>query len=401
MQKKQLNTLKKKYHLRGDFMADFFMPTNNFIGENSIEKLLLEIENKGFKKCLIITDSFMVNTDTFQKTLTILTKANVEFKVYDKTIPNPTIKNVQEAYDLIRNDKADFIISIGGGSSHDNAKAVAIIATNGGCIRNYEGINKMKTKSLPLVAINTTAGTASEMTYFCVITDEERHVKMVIVDKKMLSWISINDPLTMLSKPKSLTAATGVDALTHAIEAYLSSSNSPITDACSLHAIKLIREYLPVAYNNGSDLKSRDIMANAQFLAGMAFSNASLGYVHAIAHQLGGLYNLPHGVCNAVLLPYVTKFNGMNLEGERIGDILEAFGKKVFNKKNKFAVTILFNELIKFNRTLGIPTKLRELGVTKKDFELIATNALKDGCSLTNPVQTDVKGIISILNQAY
>ena len=382
-------------------MADFFMPKNNYIGDQAIERIQTEIENNGYTKCLIITDSYMVTTETFKRTLRILTNAKVQFKIYDQTVPNPTIKNVKEAYDLIRNDKADFIISIGGGSSHDNAKAVAIIATNGGCIREYEGINKLKREALPLIAINTTAGTASEMTYFCVITDEDRHVKMVIVDTKMLSWISVNDPATMLSKPSSLTAATGVDALTHAIEAYLSLNSTPITDACSLHAIKIIRKYLPVATKNGSDYEARDMMANAQFLAGMAFSNASLGYVHAIAHQLGGLYNLPHGVCNAVLLPYVTKWNGTQLEGERIGEILEAFGKNVFNKKNQFASNTLFNELIKFNQELNIPTKLKDLGVKKEDFETIASNALKDGCAITNPIQTDIKGILQILNQAY
>jgi alcohol dehydrogenase len=382
-------------------MADFFMPINNFIGENAITKLQNEIENKGYKKCLIITDSFMVNTDTFTQTLQILNNARVQFKIYDKTTPNPTISNVQEAFNLIRKDSADFIISIGGGSSHDNAKAVAIIATNGGCIRQYEGLNKLHTKSLPLVAINTTAGTASEMTYFCVITDEERHVKMVIVDTKMLSWISINDPLSMLSMPSSLTAATGVDALTHAIEAYVSLNSSPITDACSLHAIKLIKEHLPVATFNGQNYESRDMMANAQFLAGMAFSNASLGYVHAIAHQLGGIYNLPHGICNAVLLPYVTKFNGQTMNGSRMGDILEAFGKNVFNKQNKYSSQVLFKELIAFNKKLNIPTRLRDLGVRKEDFEKIAEFALLDGCACTNPVQTNKDGIVSILKNAY
>lgn len=382
-------------------MGDFFMPQNNFLGKSSIEKISGEIASKGYEKCLIITDDFMVKSDTFQRILKALLLANSGFKVYSKTKPNPTVENVEDAFSLVENNPCDFIISIGGGSSHDLAKAVAILATNGGIISEYAGTNKLKKDVLPIIAINTTAGTGSEVTAFTIITDTKNKVKLAIIDKKMTPWISVNDPSTMLTMPKSLTAATGVDALTHAIEAYISTNSSAITNACALKAITLISNNIKIAYENGNDIKAREKMAEGQFLAGMAFSNASLGYVHGIAHQLGGIYNLPHGLCNAILLPYVIKFNGAQLEGTRFGDIANALGINVFNKNNKFSHKAVVDFLFKLNKSLNIPLNLKELNVKESDFNLIATNALKDPCSLTNPIQTNVEGIIQILKDAY
>jgi alcohol dehydrogenase len=380
---------------------DFFMPQNNFLGENSIEKISEKIITKGYKKSLIITDDYMIKTDVFQRVLKALLRADCGFKVYSGTKPNPSIDNVNDAFSLIDNNLCDFIISIGGGSSHDLAKAVAILATNGGNIADYTGANKLKTDTLPIIAINTTAGTGSEVTAFTIITDTKNKIKLAIIDKKMTPWISVNDPSTMLSMPKGLTAATGVDALTHAIEAYVSTDSSPITDACAIKAITLISNNIKKAYDNGNDIKAREKMAEGQFLAGMAFSNASLGYVHGIAHQLGGIYNLPHGICNAVLLPYIVKFNGLKLEGTKFGDIACALGFNVFNKNNRFSHKAVVDYIFKLNKSLNIPLKLRELNVKQSDFELIATNALKDPCSLTNPIQTNVEGIIQILKDAY
>lgn len=382
-------------------MGDFFMPQNNFLGEGGIEKIALEILAKGYKKCLIITDNFMVKTDTFQRVLRSLTNANCQFKIYSGTKPNPTIENVDSAFSLVKDEPCEFVISIGGGSAHDLAKGVAIQVTNGGNIANYAGTNKLKRDALPIIAINTTAGTGSEVTAFTIITDTKNKIKLAIVDKRMTPWISVNDPTTMLSMPKGLTAATGIDALTHAIEAYVSTNSSTVTDACAIQSMNLISKHIKIAYENGKDINARDKMAEAEFLAGVAFSNASLGYVHAIAHQLGGIYNLPHGICNAVLLPYVVKFNGLRLEGKKFGDIANALGINVFNKNNKFSHKMVVDFLLKLNKSLNIPLALRELGVQESDFELIATNALKDACSFTNPVQTDVKGIIQILKDAY
>ena len=206
-------------------------------------------------------------------------------------------------------DGCDGLISIGGGSSHDCCKGIGILLSNGGAIYQYEGVDKVNHMLPHYIAINTTAGTASELTRFCVITDKERHVKMSIVDWFLTPNVAVNDPVLMVGMPPSLTAATGMDALTHAIEAYVSTNTTPMTDACAEKAIRLVSKYLRKAVANGKDMEAREGMAYAQYLAGMAFNNAGLGYVHAMAHQLGGFYSLPHGECNAILLPHVEEFN--------------------------------------------------------------------------------------------
>lgn len=377
------------------------MPILNYFNDNAIETIEKDLIESKKNHALIVTDKFLRQSETYQRVMKVLERTRMTFHVFDEVIANPTMKSVNDALNLVKDHKPDVILSIGGGSAHDTAKAISIVLANGGCIKDYEGINKMEVVGVPMVAINTTAGTASEMTYFCIITDEKRKVKMAIVDPKMLPWISVNDPKTMMSLPKSLTAATGIDALTHAIEAYLSTNATPITDANALYAIKLIKEHLPIVYNDGSNGESRKMMAYAQFLAGMAFSNASLGYVHAIAHQLGGFYNLPHGVCNALLLPYVLEFNGQQLKGTRIGDIYEAFGGKPFNKQNQIATKNLVKAIKEMNYRLGIPKSLKDLGVKTEDFKNLAKNALLDSCALTNPVKTDINGIMKILEKAY
>ena len=283
----------------------FFMPTVNLMGPNSLIDAGKDIKSLGFKKALIVTDKVLNSIGLVKKLEEVLTSNGVTSVVYDHTHPNPTVTNVNEGLEILNNENCDFIISFGGGSPHDCAKGIALVATNGGEIKDYEGVDVSKKPQLPLVAINTTAGTASEMTRFCIITDEVRHIKMAIVDKHVTPLLSVNDPLLMLNMPKSLTAATGMDALTHAIEAYVSTIATPITDACAQKAIELISKFLKPAVENGQDENARDMMAYAEFLAGMAFNNASLGYVHAMAHQLGGFYDLPHGVCNAILLPHV------------------------------------------------------------------------------------------------
>jgi alcohol dehydrogenase len=230
-----------------------------------------------------------------------LAAQGISAEVFDGVQPNPTVGNVNSGLEKLKTAQADFIISLGGGSSHDCAKGIALVASNGGKIEDYEGLDKSKVPQMRLIAVNTTAGTASEMTRFTIITDETRHVKMAIVDSHVTPFLSINDSGLMEAMPAGLTAATGMDALTHAVEAYVSTIATPLTDACAVKAIELIGRYLPTAVKEPKNQEAREQMAYAQFLAGMAFNNASLGYVHAMAHQLGGFYNLPHGVCNALL----------------------------------------------------------------------------------------------------
>ena len=290
-------------------------------------------------------------------------------------------------------------MSLGGGSPHDCAKGIALVATNGGEIKDYEGVDVSGKPQLPLVAINTTAGTASEITRFCIITDEKRHVKMAIVDKNTTPIMSVNDSALMKGMPASLTAATGMDALTHAVEAYVSTIATPVTDCCALKAIKLIASYLRRAVDNGEDMEARDQMAYAQLLAGMAFNNASLGYVHAMAHQLGGFYDLPHGVCNAVLLPHVQQYNAQVSPG-RLADVARAMGKDVEGMEAPQAAEKALEAIRELSASVGIPAGLRELNVKEEDLDLLAENALKDACGLTNPKQATHEEIVAIYRNA-
>ena len=285
----------------------YFLPTRNLFGEDSVKETGSLMQSLGGKKALIVTDAFLAKNGMAENIQTILSDAGVESTVFGGVEPNPKDVNVEAGLQVFRENGCDSIISLGGGSSHDCAKAIALVASNGGNIRDYEGVDRSSNPLCPMIAVNTTAGTASEITRFCIITDTSRHVKMAIVDWRVTPQIAINDPNLMVGMPPALTAATGMDALTHAIEAYVSTNANPLTDAAALMSITMITQYLPKAVANGVYMKARDKMAYGQYLAGIAFNNASLGYVHAMAHQLGGMYNLPHGVCNAILLPRMWK----------------------------------------------------------------------------------------------
>ena len=311
--------------------STFYIPAINLMGSGCLQDAASAVESYGWKKALIVTDAPLVKLGVVGQVAELLSKHGVTSVVYDEVKPNPNVTNVEHGLKVLKENECDFVISLGGGSPHDCAKAIALVATNGGAITDYEGVDQSAKPQLPLVAINTTAGTASEMTRFCIITDDSRHVKMAIVDKHTTPVLSVNDSDLMLGMPPSLTAATGMDALTHAIEAYVSTAATPITDACALQAVTLISNNLRTAVKEGSNAEAREKMAYAEFLAGMAFNNASLGYVHAMAHQLGGFYDLPHGVCNAILLPHVQTFNAQ-VAAERLGDVAKAMGCDVAGK---------------------------------------------------------------------
>ncbi len=380
-------------------MLNLLLPSINYLGKNAIESIEKNIMDSGFKKALIITDSFMVNTDTYKRVIAILSKTYVQYKTFDQTIPNPSFLCVEKAYRLIEQDVCDFVISIGGGSAHDLAKAVGVKATSGGDLRQYAGVEQIPNQMLPLISINTTSGTGSEVTKFTIITDTKRHVKVAIIDSKVIPWISVNDTDSLISMPKSLTGATGMDALTHAIEAYLSTDHSDLTDAYAIKAMSLISKSLINAYSNGTDEEAREDMAKAQFMAGVAFSNASLGYVHAIAHQLGGLYNLPHGICNAVLLPFILNALGEKLEGNQFGEIGKALGLSVYQTKNRYTYRRITQHIESMNKQLNIPLSLDVLGVKSEDIEQIAEMALEDACRLTSPIQFSKEEIMNILHK--
>ncbi len=377
-------------------VSQFFMPARNLIGPGALDEGVAQIARLGFKKALIVTDKPLVSLGVAQQVTDKLAAAGVAASVFDGVQPNPTVGNVNAGLAALRESGADFVISLGGGSPHDAAKGIALVAANGGKIEDYEGLDKSAKPQLTLVAINTTAGTASEMTRFTIITDEGRHVKMAIVDKHVTPTLSINDSLLMAGMPAALTAATGMDALTHAVEAYVSTIATPITDACAEQAVSLIAAYLPTAVQEPGNQTAREKMAYAQFLAGMAFNNASLGYVHAMAHQLGGFYDLPHGVCNALLLPHVQAYNMAKAAARlnRVGALLAA-------NNPQLAGLGVIEAIKKLADMVGIPQSLEELGVKREDFTTLAENALKDVCGLTNPVQGGLDDIIGIFEAAY
>ncbi|WP_318459455.1 L-threonine dehydrogenase [Photobacterium leiognathi] len=377
----------------------FYIPTVNFMGAGCLTQAADAIKSHGFKKALIVTDKVLNQIGVVTQVAVLLTERDIDSVVYDGTQPNPTIKNVDEGLALLKENQCDFVISLGGGSPHDCAKGIALLAANGGQIGDYEGVDRSAKAQLPVVAINTTAGTASEMTRFCIITDEVRHIKMAIVDKNTTPLMSVNDPQLMLAKPASLTAATGMDALTHAIEAYVSTAATPITDAVAIKAIELIQQNLRTAVKEGQNLNAREQMAYAQFMAGMAFNNASLGYVHAMAHQLGGYYNLPHGVCNAVLLPHVQRYNAQ-VSAERLRDVAKAMGVDVEGMTAEQGADSALEAIVALSKDVGIPSGLKELGAKEEDIALLADNALKDACGFTNPKQATHEEISQIFMAA-
>ena len=377
----------------------FFMPPVNHMGEGCLTGAIDDIVLLGLSKALIVTDKVLNQIGLVADVVEQLGAKGIESVVFDSTQPNPTCGNVKDGLALLKDNNCDFVIALGGGSPHDCAKGIALVAANGGEIKDYEGVNVSRKPQMPLVAINTTAGTASEITRFCIITDEERHVKMAIVDKNTTPVMSVNDSELMKGMPASLTAATGMDALTHAVEAYVSTIATPITDCTAIKAIELIGQYLRRATGNGADSEAREQMAYAQLLAGMAFNNASLGYVHAMAHQLGGFYDLPHGVCNAVLLPHVQAYNA-RVRPERLADVAVALGENVSGMSDYEAAERALIAISRLAADVGIPAGLTELGVKEEDFEVLATNALKDACGLTNPKQATLEEIIAIYKAA-
>lgn len=377
----------------------FYIPSVNLMGAGCLKDAVARIQSYGHTHALVVTDEVLSKIGVAAKVAGLLTAAGIRVTVFDRTHPNPTIGNVEAGLSLLRANGCDFVVSLGGGSPHDCAKGIALCAANGGGIADYEGVDKSAKAQLPLVAINTTAGTASEMTRFCIITDESRHVKMAIVDKHVTPLMSVNDPELMLAKPAGLTAATGMDALTHAVEAYVSTAATPITDACALKAVSLVSAHLRQAVAHGDDLAAREAMAYAQFLAGMAFNNASLGYVHAMAHQLGGFYDLPHGVCNAVLLPHVEAFN-VHTSANRLKDVAAAMGVDVAGMSDADGAQAALAAIRKLSADIGIPTGLAQLGLKDDDIPVLAANALKDACGLTNPRRADQMDIEAIFRAA-
>ena len=377
----------------------FFTPAVALMGAGCAKEIGLRAKSLGARHALLCTDVGMVRLGLAEKVKILLETEGVKVTVFDGSEPNPTDRNVHDGVTVYQTQGCDSIVTLGGGSSHDCGKGIGMVIGNGGNIRDYEGLDKTSKPMPPFLAVNTTAGTAAEMTRFCIITNTDNHVKMAIVDWRCTPNIAINDPLLMVDMPPNLTAATGMDALTHAIEAYVSTIATPITDACALKAISLIADWLRPAVACGTNIEARDKMAYAEYLAGMAFNNASLGYVHAMAHQLGGFYNLPHGVCNAVLLPDVCAFNLIACP-QRFADIAVALGENITDCSPMQAADKAITAIRRLAKDVGIPKNLSELGVLEKDLEPMAANAMKDACHATNPRTATLAQVIGIFKVA-
>lgn len=381
---------------------DYLVPNVNFFGPGAISVVGERCKLLGGKKVLLVTDKGLraIKDGAVDKTISYLKEAGIDVAVFDGTEPNPKDTNVLEGLAMFRKEQCDMIITVGGGSPHDCGKGIGIAATHEGDLYNYAGIETLTNPLPPIIAVNTTAGTASEVTRHCVLTNTKTKVKFVIVSWRNLPSVSINDPLLMIGKPAGLTAATGMDALTHAVEAYISKDANLVTDASAIQAIRLISRNLRQAVALGTNLKARENMAYASLLAGMAFNNANLGYVHAMAHQLGGLYDMPHGVANAVLLPHVLRYN-LIANPEKFADIAEFMGENVAGLSVMDAAERAIAAIARLSADIGIPQHLGELGVKESDFPYMAEMALKDGNAFSNPRKGNEKEIIEIFRQAF
>lgn len=381
---------------------DFLMPSVNFFGPGVIAKIGDRAKMLNMHKPLIVTTEGLSKIDNgpVKQTIASLEKAGVDYAVFTGVEPNPKIRNVQAGKKMYQDENCDSIITVGGGSAHDCGKGIGIVLTNGDDISKLAGIETLKNPLPPLMAVNTTAGTGSELTRHAVITNEKTHLKFVVVSWRNIPLVSFNDPMLMLDIPKNITAATGCDAFVQAIEPYVSVDHNPITDSQCKEAIQLIQTALPEVVANGHNIEARTKMVEAEMLAGMAFNNANLGYVHAMAHQLGGQYDAPHGVCCALLLTTVEEYNLIACP-ERFAELAKVMGFDTTGLTLYEAAQKSIDGMREMCRLVGIPSSIKEIGAKPEDFEMMAKNALKDGNAFSNPRKGTVEDIVKLYQKAY
>ncbi|SFM87292.1 lactaldehyde reductase [Izhakiella capsodis] len=360
------------------------LPKISLHGAGAIGDMVKLVAGKKWGKALIVTDGQLVKLGLLDSLFTALDTHQMPYHLFDEVFPNPTEALVQKGYGVYQQTQCDYIIAFGGGSPIDTSKAIKILTANPGPSTAYSGVGNVIHPGVHLVAINTTAGTAAEMTSNAVIIDSERKVKEVIIDTNIIPDIAVDDASVMLAIPPAVTAATGMDALTHAIEAYVSVGAHPLTDANALEAIRLISQWLPIAVDDGHNLEAREQMAYGQYLAGMAFNSAGLGLVHALAHQPGATHNLPHGVCNALLLPIVENFNRPQ-RIDRFVCVAKAMGVDTSSMNAEAASMMAIDAIRHLSARVGIPTGFSKLGITSSDIEGWLDKALADPCAQCNP----------------
>ena len=373
----------------------------SYFGRGGREKLATEIKSRNFRKVLLVTDKALIEAGVTQKVIDVLEQANIEYEIYSNIKPNPTVSNVKEGLEVCRKADADVLVAVGGGSVIDTAKAIGIIMTNPEHedVVSLDGAVETKNKSLPIIALPTTAGTAAEVTINYVITDEENTKKMVCVDPHDIPVVSIIDPELMESMPKSLAASTGMDALTHAMEGYTTKAAWLIPDMFHLNAMSLIYKNLDKAVNE-KDPKAIEQVGYAQYIAGMGFSNVGLGIVHSMAHSLGAYYDVPHGLANALLLPYVLKFNG-EVCPDLFVNMGNSFGLDMTGLEGMAAVDKVVDAVRDLAIKVGIPQTLEEINIPYDALPKLAHQAINDVCTGGNPRNVTEEDILNLYEEAY
>lgn len=372
----------------------------SYFGAGSISEIVTEAKKRAFKKALVVTDPDLIKFNVAKNVTDLLEKAGLAYDIFSQVKANPTVKVVKAGIEAFKAAGADYLIAIGGGSSMDTAKAIGIIINNPeyADVTSLEGAIDTKNPCVPIIAVPTTAGTAAEVTINYVITDEEKKRKFVCVDPHDIPVVAVIDAKMMSSMPKGLTASTGMDALTHAIEGYTTLGAWELTDMMHLKAIEIISRSLRKAVEN--DPQGREDMALGQYIAGMGFSNVGLGVVHGMAHPLGAFYDTPHGIANAVLLPYVMEYNA-EYTGEKFKYIAEAMGVDTTGMSQAEYRAAAVNAVKQLSKDVGIPEKLHEIGVKEEDLQALSESAFADVCTGGNPRPCTVESILGIYKTAF
>ena len=375
----------------------------SYFGAGCRETIAVEAARRGFKKAFFVTDRDLIRFKVADKVIEVFEKNSIPYELFSDVKANPTITNVQNGVAAFKASGADFIVALGGGSSIDTAKGIGIVVNNPDFadVKSLEGVADTRQKAVPTFALPTTAGTAAEVTINYVIIDEEVKKKMVCVDPNDIPAVAIVDPELMYSMPKGLTAATGMDALTHAIESYITPGAWAMSDMFELKAIEMIAAHFKAAVDNGSDPVAREAMSQAQYIAGMGFSNVGLGIVHSMAHPLGAHYDTPHGVANALLLPYVMEYNAASPAAPKYVHIAKAMGVNTEGMSVEEGICAAIAAVRKLSLSIGIPQRLREINVREEDLHQLAIDAFNDVCTGGNPRPTSVEDIEALYHKAF
>ena len=378
----------------------FILNEVSYFGPGARKELPGVVARLGFKKALVVTDKGLIKFGVAKQVTDVMDEAGIAYEIFSEVKPNPTVTNVKDGIEACKKAEADFIVAIGGGSAMDTAKGIGIVVRNPefSDIVSLEGVADTKNKSLPIIALPTTAGTAAETTINYVIIDETRQAKMVCVDPNDIPCVAIIDAELMYSLPKSLTAATGMDAMTHAIEGLITKAAWELSDMFEIKAIEMIYQYLPIAVDEPTNPVGRDGMAVAQYVAGMAFSNVGLGVDHGMAHPLSALHDIPHGVACAMLLPTVMRFNAPAAKAKYV-DIAKACGVYKDGMTVDEAADAACEAIADLSRRVGIPEHLTELGITEKDIDALADQAIADVCTPGNPREVTRDDIVALYKQ--